>query len=241
MRRVKFLELEVRDLKLTVRELKTDISRKENPPRFKHGEVVRETGHTYIRGLPVLRRVQLRGTILSWYYKTDYDVFVTYKILLDDNSDVFERAETELEPVKNVSEKKVNHKKPQSFMAKHIEIMRTEDTPFIVHFDREGASTMTYWGKVYETRQIGSGGDATHEYVSFTWGPSKTYEKANDDCRILFEFMFCWRGCWEGRIQFPNEEEFWCEQLKEFSALWDIIEKRLKKIIIENNPDCDFN
>lgn len=51
-----------------------------------------------------------------------------------------------------------------------------------------------------------------------------------------FEFSFCWRGVWEGRI-YHKEEEFWSEDLSVISDLWDKIEALLKQRIKDANPE----
>lgn len=65
---------------------------------------------------------------------------------------------------------------------------------------------------------------------------SKDYESPNDDCKIYFRFAFCWRGVWEGRIYFPNYEEFWSEEIKVMADLWAILEDEMKKMIMAAHP-----
>ena len=65
---------------------------------------------------------------------------------------------------------------------------------------------------------------------------SVTYDEVNDNVRIMFSFSFVWRGVWEGRIYF-SDDEYWSEELKTISILWDKIEAILKDKIRENNPD----
>ena len=48
-------------------------------------------------------------------------------------------------------------------------------------------------------------------------------DECNEDCRCAFEFNF-WRGVWEGRIYF-KDEEYWSEELKVMSDIWEQIEK----------------
>lgn len=63
------------------------------------------------------------------------------------------------------------------------------------------------------------------------------FKEPNEECKIYFRFEFCWRGVWEGRIYFPNDEEFWDRELKVMSDLWDLLEKELQSKIIEANPE----
>ena len=56
------------------------------------------------------------------------------------------------------------------------------------------------------------------------------------EARCLFNFLFCWRGVWEGRIYF-KDDEYWCEELSTISNLWNEIEIKMKDIIKQQNPD----
>lgn len=58
--------------------------------------------------------------------------------------------------------------------------------------------------------------------------------------RCLFSFSFCWRGVWEGRIYF-EDDEYWCEELEMIKLLWDEIEKNLKLRIKKENHDTVFD
>ena len=76
-------------------------------------------------------------------------------------------------------------------------------------------------------------------YVSDSEG-MKMYEELNPDCRKAFSFMFCWRGVWEGRIYFPNESEYWSEELKIMADLWEKLLPHLKQKILDANPDYKY-
>lgn len=52
------------------------------------------------------------------------------------------------------------------------------------------------------------------------------HKEKDSNTRILFEFTFQWRGIWDGRIWF-KEGEYYSEQLKTISDLWDKIEQHL--------------
>jgi hypothetical protein len=56
----------------------------------------------------------------------------------------------------------------------------------------------------------------------------------------LFEGTFCWRGVWEGRIYFPNEE-YWGDDLIRMAALYENeIVPWCKNFIKKRNPEiCD--
>jgi len=46
----------------------------------------------------------------------------------------------------------------------------------------------------------------------------KTYDNPNDDCSCAMSGTYCWRGVWEGRIYF-TDEEYWIEDLQPLSEL----------------------
>lgn len=56
-----------------------------------------------------------------------------------------------------------------------------------------------------------------------------------ENAQVMFEFSFCWRGVWEGRIYF-KQEEYWSEELLEMSNLWNKIESVLKERIKQKDP-----
>lgn len=67
-------------------------------------------------------------------------------------------------------------------------------------------------------------------------GPLDTEEGA----RCLFEFAFCWRGVWEGRIYF-KDDEYWSEELEEINLLWNEIEKIFKERIKKEDPTNTYD
>lgn len=108
----------------------------------------------------------------------------------------------------------------------------------VVHLHKD--DSMRFYGVVYPisrwTKQ--SGHEAGWAYNSNSSG-GLTHDDLNDDCDVLFEFIFCWRGVWEGRIYFPDDEEYWSSDLHMIANVWDLIELHLKQRIIKDNPDYD--
>lgn len=47
--------------------------------------------------------------------------------------------------------------------------------------------------------------------------------------RCLFGFTFTWRGVWEGRLYF-KDDEYWSEELGVMNAIWADLEARFKEI-----------
>ena len=46
----------------------------------------------------------------------------------------------------------------------------------------------------------------------------KYHEELNDNCLCILSGTYCWRGVWEGRIYF-TDEEYWIEDLEPLSQL----------------------
>lgn len=72
-------------------------------------------------------------------------------------------------------------------------------------------------------------------YISKKDGGDILSSGVTEDVRVLFEFSFCYRGVWEGRIYF-NDDEYWSEELMEMAKLWDEIQIVLKEKIKVQNP-----
>jgi hypothetical protein len=57
----------------------------------------------------------------------------------------------------------------------------------------------------------------------------------------LFEGSFCWRGVWEGRLYF-TQDEYWGEDLKEMSDLYELHIVPWCKAFIKNRlPDRNYD
>ncbi len=56
-----------------------------------------------------------------------------------------------------------------------------------------------------------------------------------DEAIIMFEFSFCWRGVWDGRIYF-KQDEYWDSDLADMADLWKEIEILLKEKIKSLDP-----
>ena len=87
------------------------IGRLENPPKFKEGDEVEEANrYEYLISdavitLPGSAGTHRRGTVMSWYYESPSNVFVTYKVLSGDKKDVYALCEPELQLSKKEEKK----------------------------------------------------------------------------------------------------------------------------------------
>ena len=105
---------------------------------------------------------------------------------------------------------------------------------FIVHFQlRKEDYNKDYFGSVYfAVCHHDSKGNIGYSYIKSFDGSMQ--DECNEDCRCAFEFNFCWRGAWEGRIYF-KDDEYWSDELKVMSDIWEQIENILKdKIKLDN-------
>lgn len=56
------------------------------------------------------------------------------------------------------------------------------------------------------------------------------YTKDQKEARCYFHFSYRWRGVWEGRIYF-KDDEYWSDEIAEMAALWTLIEAHCKTVI----------
>lgn len=105
--------------------------------------------------------------------------------------------------------------------------------PFAVHFQDDGSPDyrMRWSGKVYPVYPNGRG-----EWMYQQLHIPGNMVPTTDGARCAFEFTYCWRGVWEGRVYF-KQEEYWCEDLSVMSDLWNELEKMLKQRIKDENPE----
>lgn len=57
-----------------------------------------------------------------------------------------------------------------------------------------------------------------------------------DERELRFKFRFVWRGVWEGRIYFPDDEEYWHEQLREMYLVWEEISFMMRCALRNTDP-----
>lgn len=110
-------------------------------------------------------------------------------------------------------------------------LIKVNETNFIIHF-YDGNDTSWYG----EVAQIYNFTDGTWMYISKESDEPVEYLK---DARIWFDFSFSYRGIWEGRIHF-KDDEYWSNEMKTIPLLWDEIESIMKEKIKSDNPDYDF-
>lgn len=118
-------------------------------------------------------------------------------------------------------------------MAKHV--INFED--YAVHFD---VSDQGVDFQVYPIILASyPSGEERNLYVDKENDPDmrETFEEGK--CLVKMTGSYVWRGVWEGRLYFPDEE-YWSEDLKELSDLFStFIEPQCKEFIRSKNPNAE--
>lgn len=112
-----------------------------------------------------------------------------------------------------------------------------EHEKFAVEFEEKNG---WYDGNVYPIDEWNKAtGETGWSYQSKSSG-GDMHDTLNDDCRIMFAFLFVWRGVWEGRIYF-KDDEYWSEELRTMADVWDKLQPILKDKIRQANPEYTYD
>lgn len=115
-------------------------------------------------------------------------------------------------------------------------IIKTDGNPFIVHIVPDG--DMKLYGSVYFAEEYLSLKDDS-EGIAYQNGNDYLTNEPSEDTKRAFDFSFCWRGVWEGRIYF-KEAEYWSEDLEAMNSCWNELENIIKEKIKQNNPNYKY-
>ena len=108
----------------------------------------------------------------------------------------------------------------------------TDDLQYVVHFDTKSRLIKF---KIYNALMAEDG--------TLMYDIDNCYEEKFDKnkCEARIEGTYVWRGCWEGRLYF-TDEEYWSEELNELADLFRIhIEPWCKECIKEKEPDYNYD
>ena len=103
---------------------------------------------------------------------------------------------------------------------------------FICNFKTQDGNR--FRGEVYSGIQSADGDEYWYQRAD---GPGDTDDK--NQARKLFEFSFVWKGVWEGRIYF-TDDEYWSEEMATMAEAWAKVQGKMQKQIRENHPDYDW-
>jgi len=90
---------------------------------------------------------------------------------------------------------------------------------------------------IYEIILYGQGYECSMiENEMFSGIYSGSVKQPENENRHYFDYTYCWRGVWEGRIYF-RDSEYWSEDISLINEIWIILENKLKETIRQKNPD----
>ena len=110
---------------------------------------------------------------------------------------------------------------------------------FIIHIEQDNTRIE---GEIYPIQKYEKVGELGEKwgYIKLFDGDIHENHEPDNSCRRLFDFSFCWRGVWEGRIYF-KDDEYWSEEIKTMSELWDKLLPTLKQKIKSLNPEYIYD
>jgi hypothetical protein len=119
-------------------------------------------------------------------------------------------------------------------ISKPVLIEIAEGENFVAYFVNEGTPdhNMRWSGKVLPVIVYS---DWTWTYVS---NRSSDSESDISNAGVMFEFSYCWRGVWEGRV-YPKQREYWGDDIEIMAEVWKRVESMVKDQIKADNPDYD--
>lgn len=110
-------------------------------------------------------------------------------------------------------------------MSKDIKEYKSLGQNFVIYYNK---TINGFEGKCYSTINWEDvKGKKGWNYCSSSEG-GIGHEKLNDDCRCLFEFSLMWRGVWDERIYF-KDDEYWAEELEKMYRFWEEIKLLLRE------------
>jgi hypothetical protein len=117
-------------------------------------------------------------------------------------------------------------------------LIQLDDHAFVVKIKRNGFfNTNKSWeGSVYETENVTNNGGE----LLFVSANDSNYTKDIKNARCWFNWSFCYRGVWEGRVYF-KDEEYWSEELSVIPLIWEKIKDIMINKIKQDNPDYKFH
>ena len=111
---------------------------------------------------------------------------------------------------------------------------------YMVHIDTSNNRLEFQVYPVFDVSFIGES-TTTIEYIDKATEPNTTPIFDKDKCLMQMEGSYCWRGVWEGRICF-TDDEYWGEELAYLSELYnEYIVKWCKEFIKKRDPSINYD
>ena len=128
--------------------------------------------------------------------------------------------------------------KPELYTVLGVVRVRMQD--FMIHLDTRKYRLEFEVYPVQDWTQLKTGKEGT-SYIDKENEPNERQEFEEGKCLKKLEGSFCWRGVWEGRLYF-TDEEYWGEDIEELSRLYnDEIVPWCKNFIKDREPDNTYD
>lgn len=103
---------------------------------------------------------------------------------------------------------------------------------FVLEFRNDGSPdyNMRWQGSVVEIIK--------YDEDNWQYQSNESSDETDDrsKARVWFNWSFCWRGVWEGRVYF-KDDEYWGVEMDTIPLLWNEVRKVVKEKIKSDNPD----
>jgi hypothetical protein len=118
--------------------------------------------------------------------------------------------------------------------------MRVRMMDYMVHFKTDAHRLEFEVYPVQDWKNLLTSKEGT-SYIDKENEPDEREIFEEGKCLKKLEGSFCWRGVWEGRLYF-SDDEYWGEDIVELSELYsDHIEKWCKDFIKEREPSNHYD
>lgn len=110
--------------------------------------------------------------------------------------------------------------------------IKTDYSEYVAHIEQDKSRLINQInGRVYPITyyKVGATDEEGWGYDSRSIG-GETHKQLNDDCRVMFDFSFCWRGDWESRVYF-KDDDYWGGELESIADIWGQLIPILKEKI----------
>ena len=97
--------------------------------------------------------------------------------------------------------------------------VRVKMMGYMVHFKPDAHTLYFYAYPVHDWEHLPTGKKG-FSYIDKENEPDSREIFEEGKCLKKFEGSFCWRGVWEGRLYF-TDEEYWGEEISEMSELYN--------------------
>lgn len=115
-------------------------------------------------------------------------------------------------------------------------VVRVRWNDFMVHLKTDAHTLEFEIYPVQDWEHVPTGKKGM-SYIDNEEGWNEMHEEfIKDKCLMKLEGSFCWRGVWEGRLYF-KDDEYWGEEIEELSRLYnDCIVPWCKDFIMKREP-----